>query len=48
MEPLRFMFGKQNGVTPFFVWLESELEQNHSILCLVGEHASAVTSSFLG
>jgi hypothetical protein len=31
------MFGKQNGDTPFFVWLESVLEESRSVLHLVEE-----------
>jgi hypothetical protein len=37
MEPLRSTFGKRNEAAPFFVWLESAVERNHSIPCLVGE-----------
>jgi hypothetical protein len=34
------VFGKWNGATLFFVWLQSELEQSDSILCLVEESLS--------
>jgi hypothetical protein len=37
MEPFHSTFGKENGAVPFSVWLESALEWNRSILCLVGE-----------
>jgi hypothetical protein len=31
------VFGEQNGITPFFVWLKSRIERSHSVHYLVGE-----------
>jgi hypothetical protein len=37
MEPLCSVFGKLEWSGSIFVWLQSELEQSGSILCLVEE-----------
>jgi hypothetical protein len=37
MDPFNSVFGKQNGVALFFVWLKSRIERNRSVLYLVGE-----------
>jgi hypothetical protein len=37
MEPFHYMFGKQNMITLFFVWLKSRVERMNPVLCLVEE-----------
>jgi hypothetical protein len=37
IEPFHFVFGEQNGIAPFFVWLKSRIERSRSVHCLVGE-----------
>jgi hypothetical protein len=37
MKPFYFVFGKQNIVTLFFVWLKSKIVRSRSVFCLVGE-----------
>jgi hypothetical protein len=37
MEPFDSAFGKKNRTAAFFVWLNSRIERNRFILCLVRE-----------
>jgi hypothetical protein len=43
IEPFYSVFGKQNGTTPFFVWLKSIIERSRSVHCLVGVLESHMT-----